>query len=593
MKSPNTTMMETVLRSLPKRISASAFRKGSMAAVLALFLTGACKSPLDIEPPFEVPTDQALNTTDNLESALNGAYAAAVSSNALGGALRLFPDAMSDHQTPNGLAVARGNLPTSLQNISNRLLFGVADGVWRSCYQAINRANNIIAAIDQGKVTNQDLVYRNNVARIRGEALFIRAVMHFELCRMFGLQYGEPGFDDPNAQRGVILRTSPSDDRVGLPRASVLQVYNQCIADLDTAISLLPEERAGQSVSNNFLPTYGGRVGGRATKDAARAYLARMYFQMGTQDGNTKALTYINQVLPATTDVNVLRNLLDDYTKSDGSRLSLADENPFNKRGFKAAKETIFQVVNAVDEATGTFNTSNGLLTSAYVWNTSGAQFPSYYLSSLKFFRDAGYDQNNDNNNDLRYAFFTQFIPTDNAEQVNCRPDRTNTKVISKYSFLSLPAPYDPNIGVINVQVLRLAELLVTRAELSLMGNDRAQAVADINALRRRAYGVAPGATTFDVPASLSDADLFRLVRRERMRELLAEGDRLYNLRRMDRVFKNGISLPIPQQATDYYLGGDGGRCERILTNLSVNDPQLLFQIPDAELSSNPNIRRN
>jgi hypothetical protein len=61
----------------------------------------------------------------------------------------------------------------------------------------------------------------------------------------------------------------------------------------------------------------------------------------------------------------------------------------------------------------------------------------------------------------------------------------------------------------------------------------------------------------------------------------------------MDRVFKNGISLPIPQQATDYYLGGDGGRCERILTNLSVNDPQLLFQIPDAELSSNPNIRRN
>lgn len=563
-----------------------AWKLGTAAMVL---LAVGCANPLDIQPPFEVPTEQALNTTDNLESALNGAYAAATSSNALGGAVRLFPDVVADHLVANVYAVDRGNLPTSLQNMYNRLLFGVADGVWRQCYLAINRANNIIDAIDKGFVTNQDAIYRANADRIKGEALFLRAVMHFELCRLYGLQYGEPGYDDPQGQRGVILRIGAAQDRNGEIRASVKQVYDQVVADLTEADSLMPKQTNG--VSNQFLPTYGGRVGGRATKDAAFAYLARVHFQQGTAIGNDSALAAINKVLPATTDVDVLRNLLDDCTNPDGSRLTLSQSNPFNLRGFKAAKETIFQVVNVVDEATGTFNTSNGLLNQAYTWNSSGSQFPSYFLTSAKFYRDAGYDV--EGGADLRYSFFTQPIPTDNSGTLLCRPNTTTNKVVAKYFFQSLPAPFDPNIGVVNVVINRLGELLITRAELSLLTGDRTQALADVNALRRRAFGTR--GTGNDLPATLTNEQLFAAIRRERIRELAFEGDRLYDLRRFSRLVANGVPLPITTTPDDFLLRPEtaGYRCAPILSNINVNDPQLLFQIPDAELSSNPNIRRN
>ncbi len=549
----------------------------------------ACKSPLDIEPPFEVPTEEALSTTENLESALNGAYNAAVSGAALGGGLRLFPDVISDHTSSNIFAVTRGNLPANLQNMYRRLLFGVADPTWRSCYQAINRANNILAAIDKGFVKNQDGVYAANVGRIRGEALFLRAVMHFELCRMYGIQYGEPGYDDPNGQRGVIISTTASENRNGAIRSSTKEVYDQVLQDLRAAATLMPEERGG--VAPGFLPAYGGIKGGRATKMAAFAYLSRVYFQQGTDLGNDSALHYINLVLPAPNTL-AIRGLLDDYIAPNGVNLAENDPNSFNLRGFESAKETIFQVVNTVDEATGTFNTSNNLITSSYVWSTANAQFPSYFLTSRQFFDDAGYSV--DGGADKRYSFFTKPLPTDISGVTSCIVDRTNSKVVGKYFFRSLPSPFDPTIGVVNIVVNRLSELIITRAEINAYKGNISAALEDVNALRRRAFGVPNTSTSVDIPSSLPVADIVRKIRQERIREMAFEGDRLYNLRRMARLFENGVPTGLTETRNNFQLTNtDRTQCERVLVNIHVNDPQLLFQIPDAELSSNPNIRRN
>lgn len=556
----------------------------------------SCKNPLDIKPPFEVPTEEALNTTENLESALNGAYAAAVSTNALGGGLRLLPDIVADHTTANSYAVARGNLPLNLQNAYRRLLFGVADGTWRACYQAINRANNIIDAVDKGLVTDKNAVYQANVNRIKGEALFLRAVMHFELCKMYGVQYGEPGYDDPTGQRGIIISTSASNNRNGAIRNSVKEVYEAVWTDLRQAAALMPS-------ANNmtgFLPTYGGRIGGRSTKEAAWGYMARVFFQAATAEYNDSALVYINKVIPQPTSAAALRPLLDDYTDANGDRLTLSAKNPFNLRGFEAANETIMQVVNTVDEATGTFNASNNLLTNSYVWTASNAQFPSYFLSSIKFRNDAGYAAQADGGSDFRYSFFMQTIPADGSEAVSCRPDRANNLVIAKYFFRTLPAPFDANIGVVNIVLLRKAELMLTRAEINAYKGNLTEALNDINAVRRRGFGV--NNTSRDLPSNITQEDLVKRIRQERMRELAFEGDRLYNLRRMARLFENGVPTGVPETRTNFLLTtrtGPGSndidrtQCDRVLDNIHVNDGQLLFQIPDAELSSNPNIRRN
>ncbi len=72
-------------------------------------------------------------------------------------------------------------------------------------------------------------------ARILGEAYFIRGVMHFELVRLYGHQYGHES-TAPNS--GIVLRTSPTMD-IKTPadiadahRATVEEVYQQVISDV-------------------------------------------------------------------------------------------------------------------------------------------------------------------------------------------------------------------------------------------------------------------------------------------------------------------------------------------------------------------------
>jgi hypothetical protein len=408
---------------------------------------------------------------------------------------------------------------------------------------------------------------------------------------LYGIQYGEPGYDDPTGQRGVIISTTLSQDRNGSIRSSTKQVYEQVITDLREAAELMPLQASGAGVASGFLPTYGGIKGGRATKNAAYAYLSRVFFQAGTRDFNDSSLAYINKVLPPAGNTVAVRSLLDDYVDANGGNLTLNASNPFNKRGFDAAKETIFQVVNAVDEASGTFNTSNGLITSSYVWTSGNAQFPAYFITPEQFYNDAGYPQET---SDKRWTYFMQDPPTESNGDGKCKLKRGISKVVAKYFFQSLPAPYDPNIGVVNIVICRLSELILTRAEINAYKGNLTEAMADINAIRRRGFGVNNTDNTWDLPTSLTQDQLITKIKQERMRELAFEGDRLYNLKRMARLFENGVYTGGGLTRQSFLLTDkDNTQCDRVLVNIHVNDPQLLFQIPDAELSSNPNIRRN
>lgn len=555
----------------------------ALSAAISASMQG-CKSPLDLEPPLDNPTAVALGTTENVESVLNSAYNSMQNAAALGGNLRILPEAVADHATINPFAVERGIVPLNLQNTYRRTLFATADGTWRTCYQAINRANNVIFAIQTGTVTNKDAIYNANKDRQLGEALFIRGIMHFELCRLFGLQYGEPGYDDEFGQRGVILLTTPTENRVGLARSSTKQVYDQVIADLTESIRLLP---SASSDLNSFLPVYGGRVGGKATKEAAQAYLARVFFQMGTVDGNNKALEVINQVLPQSpADTSFyLNNVLDRYTRPDGQEFLNTDITPWNIRGFQVAKEAYFQIVNTVEERSATFNSSAGLITNVYTWIGEGS-VPAFFLNSQRFADSANF-----NDRDLRRRLLLRPVPAEFIG-LRCPITRERNLVVAKYFFRSLPAPFSPNIGVVNIQVIRAAELILNRAEINFYLGNEDMARQDILLLQKRAQlPLGLQAAT----QNATGAALLSIIRRERIRELCFEGDRFYNLKRMERVFQNGItgSRGVAESLDKFIIRSGRDECERTIDVASPNSPLLLFQIPDDELSSNPNIRRN
>lgn len=115
--------------------------------------------------------------------------------------------------------------------------------IWKYRYQGIFRANNAIETIPNVKTWNDEAQKDN----LLGQAHFLRALFYDDLALVFG-------------QVPLVLETK----KMNLPKAEPKELYAQITEDLLSAIDLLPS-------------TPGNDGGGRATKWAAEALLARVY----------------------------------------------------------------------------------------------------------------------------------------------------------------------------------------------------------------------------------------------------------------------------------------------------------------------------
>lgn len=544
-----------------------------LSGIVALGMV-SCSQLIDFKPPLNTPNEEALNTTDNLETAINGCYNSFQSTSFYGAAVRMVPDVMSDHIRSNRDALNNGQT-NGFYDTYRRLLFAQGDGIWATGYQAINRANNIINAIQTGKVEVKDSLYLGNRDRLLGEAFFIRACAHFELVRLFGYQHGTPEADQD--QSGVLIRTSPTTDRLNQPRATTTQVYQQVVADLKQAAQRL---KASESFTKFFPVTYQGRVGGRATEMAALGMLAKVYFFMGTTAGNDLAEALTDSLIPVLqTQGFVLDALPAGATASD------RDNSPYIKQGFSAARETIFQIVNTADPVNRLFNTTSATIINSYTQFAEGQTFRPFFLTSQKFISDANFNNPSVTNVDRRFRLFTNSGPV-GVNGIN----QNDNRVIQKYWFRE--DRRIPGVGVLNLAVLRLAELYLIQAEVKAYKGLDAAAQTAINTVRRRA-GLP------DLASTITGPNLVNEVRFERIRELAWEGDRLHNLRRINALFLNGGYSGIPvsrimgkgriNPATGNQ-NEDGG--DRQVLDVDVLSNAVQFPIPDAELFSNPAIKR-
>lgn len=121
---------------------------------------------------------------------------------------------------------------------------------WTAAYNAVNRAN---AVLDNVPGINMDAALK---ARLIAEAKFLRALHYFNLVRLFG---GVP----------LRLKETSNIDGLDISRSSAAEVYAAIVNDLLDAI-------------NTPLPTkaqYASAEYGRATLDAARALLGKVYLQ--------------------------------------------------------------------------------------------------------------------------------------------------------------------------------------------------------------------------------------------------------------------------------------------------------------------------
>lgn len=206
------------------------------------FLFASCSKILDVNPTDAVSADLAINNKAGVEHALVGSYNALQATGLYSLNTTVVGDLVADNLTWTGTTQSYGEFENKPVPSAN----GVVDGMWSACYDGINRVNNILYRLPA--ISDLTQVEADQYA---GEALFIRALLHFNLVSYFG---------------GVPIRTKPTLDlsNIDLERSSTEQVYAQVIADLTEAKAKLPVTKIT-------------KVAGRANTYSVSALLAKVY----------------------------------------------------------------------------------------------------------------------------------------------------------------------------------------------------------------------------------------------------------------------------------------------------------------------------
>jgi starch-binding outer membrane protein, SusD/RagB family len=220
----------------------------NILGLLSLCVLMSCsKSFLDQKPYTSFPIDEAIKTEAEMGAAMNGVYASMRGSTSWGRNLPVFGDLMADNVYVSSLNSGRYLVQN---NYTTTQATAEPADTWTALYATIKNANVVI---------NADLPASPGVDQLRGEALTIRALSYFELVRWFAKQYSV----DPNADGVPIILEF--DQNAKLARSKVSEVYDQILADLTQAFTLMSGNKSSAVV----------------TKYVARALQAKVYLYKG------------------------------------------------------------------------------------------------------------------------------------------------------------------------------------------------------------------------------------------------------------------------------------------------------------------------
>ncbi len=400
---------------------------------------------------------------------------------------------------------------------------------WSQLYQGIARCNLLIGNLTNASIPNLSDTRKKQVI---GEASFLRAMHYYQLVKMWG---GVP----------IELQSNSADPAVTRkPRSTEAEVYNQIDKDLQVAVANLPDAY-GTDLSVNTV---------RATKGAANALLAKIWAQRSDRDYN-KVLTYCNAVINSPAGYSLVPNYANLF---DGS-------NYYNS-------EAIFQIAFIA----GNWSASNWGI-ELYLAPEDGWQKYCVPSKDLVNAYVAAGDNIRENANIVFWNVDGNGNPIAWADE-NWNPCQDPNVSIPFNYKQKHPAGWASGD---NYYLLRLADIILLKAEAENQLGQTAAAAADLNIVRAR-VSLAP------VSASLSQSAMTSAILNERRLELAFEAQRWDDLTRL------GVATTVMTGLNEYkYTCNNGTPSAPIKINYNCDKNHWLMPIPQVEINNNPNLTQN
>lgn len=394
--------------------------------------------------------------------------------------------------------------------------------MWMASYKGLFRMNMAILRLPDASI-DDDLK-----TRLLGEVHFLRAYTYFYLVRLFG---GVPVFTEP---------VKPSEYKSS-KRASISEVYSLIEQDLRKAVDMLPERSE-----------YAEADLGRATKGAARAYLARaIMYQLGTDNSNNH-------------EWQEVYDITDEIIKSGEYEL-YPNYAAIHEIDGENCSESVFEIQFADNnESWGTVKA--GTTSSVFQGNRTMTYHPSYRDEAKEKGEPEGWGFNTPTE-----EFVNSFEPDDPRRICTAYGDGEVHHGILQHvdpiysggsGYYNRKARIDPDYVPIsmkssptNLRKMRYADVLLMQAEAAYYIGNEGAARARVNQVRERARestkqkGSVEGRNTYvpyredELPASLlpditsSGQQLLEDIWSERRHELGMESIRYWDLVRTGRYY--------------------------------------------------------
>ena len=471
-----------------------------IAIALLGFSFSSCSDFLEQNPQTDLSENDSYKTADHILSAVNGVYSSLQEGDIYGN-WYVFGEIPSDN-TRNQLS---GSVTT--QNEFDQFYIDTQNSMianfWKAAYKVINRTNTVLGRID-GIEINTELANRYKL-----ECKFIRALMYFNLVRVYG--------DVP-----LVLKEISISESYDILREPKENVYNQIIADLKEA--------------QDLPVSYSTAEDGRATQGAAKALLANVYM---TLHKYAEAETILAEII-------------------NSGQYSLLENTPgsLNIDGYK----NVFSPVN--------HNSKEGIFEIQFLKGGygEGSNYANNFApenSGTNVVAVGGTGGNNIPEMDIYNAYEEGDLRRDFSMSLGYYDNRKNNEwVESRYVCKFMDVPYQNNDASNNYPVIRYADVILMYAEALNQNGKTAEACKYLNMTRRRGFGYQ---TTETSPVDLQTTDKAQfalMVEQERRVELAFENHRWFDLIRTGRAVEvmksKGFSLnetnlicPIPQKQID------------------------------------------